>query len=94
MILISFNNSFALKLKGWSTKSVTSIMSLFSTLFFTLFLSSIFFSLFKSSSFLLSSINPLLNVLPNGEYSNFACSTVLSFKPKSSRVKYSYFLNY
>ena len=88
MILISFNNSFALKLKGWSTKSVTSIMSLFSTLFFTLFLS-IFFNFFKSPSFLSSSLNPLLKTLPYGEYSNFAWSTVLGFKPKSSPVKYS-----
>ena len=31
-----------------------------------------------------------LNILPNGEYSNLACSTVLGFKPKSSPVKYSY----
>ena len=60
------------------------------SLFSTLFLSSIFFNLFKSPSFLSSSLNPLLNILPNGEYSNFAYSTVLGFKLKSSPVKYSY----
>ena len=81
MFLISLINSFASKLKGWSTKSVTSFMSLF----FTLFLSSIFFNLFKSPSFLSSSLNPLLNILPHGEYSNFACSALLGLRP----VKYS-----
>ena len=34
--------------------------------------------------------NPLFKILPNGEYSNLACSTVLGFKSKSSQVKYSY----
>ena len=29
-------------------------------------------------------------MLPNGEYSNLACSIVFGFKPKSSPVKYSY----
>ena len=53
------------------------------------FLSLIFSSLFKIPSFLSSSLNPLLNILPTGEYSNFACSTVLGFKPTSSPVKYS-----
>ena len=85
MVLISFNNSFASKLKGWSTKSVTSFMSLFSTLF----LSSIFFNLFKSPSFLSSSLNPLLNILPYEEISNFTCSTVLGLRTKSLPVKYS-----
>ena len=64
------------------------------TLFYTSngfsFLSSMFFSLFKIPSFLSSSLNPLSNILPNGEYSNFACSTVLGFKPKSSPVNNSY----
>ena len=80
MVLISSNNSFASKLKGWSTKSVTSFMSLFSTLF----LSSIFFN-----SFLSSSLNLLLNILPNGEYSNSAWLTVLGLRPKSSPVNNS-----
>ena len=54
------------------------------------FLSLIFSSLFKIPSFLSSSLNPLLNILPNGEYSNFACSTVLGLRSKSSPVRYSY----
>ena len=41
-------------------------------------------------SFLSSLSNPLLKILPNGKYSNLACSTVFDFKPKSSPVKYSY----
>ena len=64
-------------------------MSVFFTLF-TLFVSSIFFNLFKSPSFLSFSLNPLLNILPNGEYSNFACSIVLGIKPKSSPFNISY----
>ena len=56
----------------------------------SLFLSLIFSSLFNIPSFLSSLLNPLLNILPNGEYSNFSCSIVLGFKPKSSPVKYSY----
>ena len=50
------------------------------------FLSLIFSNLLNNPSFLSSSLNPLLNILPNGEYSNFACSIVLGFKPKSSPV--------
>ena len=41
------------------------------------FLSLIFSNLLKNPSFLSSSLNPVLNILPNGEYSNFAYSTVL-----------------
>ena len=51
---------------------------------------SIFFNLLKRPSFLSSLSNPLLKILPNGEYSNLACSTVLGFKPKSSPRNYSY----
>ena len=54
------------------------------------FLSLIFSNLLNNPSFLSSTLNPLLNMLPNGEYSNFACSIVLGFKPKSSPVKYSH----
>ena len=32
---------------------------------------------------------PLLKILPNGEYSNLACSIAFGLKPKSSPVKYS-----
>ena len=53
-------------------------------------LSLIFFNPFKTPSFLCSSLNPLLNILPNGEYSNFACSIVLGLRPKSSPVNNSY----
>ena len=43
------------------------------------------FNLFKSPSFLSSSLsNPLLKILPNGEYSNLACSIAFGFKSKSS----------
>ena len=35
-------------------------------------------------------LNALLSDMPNGEYSNFAFSTVLGLRPKSSPVKYSY----
>ena len=52
-------------------------------------MSLIFSSLFKIPSFLSSSFNPLLNILPNGEYSSFACSTVLGIRPKSSPVNNS-----
>ena len=54
------------------------------------FLSLIFSSLFKSPFFLSSSLRPLLNILPNGEYSDFACSTVLGLRPRYSPVRYSY----
>ena len=53
------------------------------------FLSLIFFNPFKIPSFLSSSLNPLLNILPNGEYSNLVCSIVLGFKSKSSPVNNS-----
>ena len=53
-------------------------------------LSLMFFNPFKIPSFLSSSLNPLLKTLPNGEYSNFACSIVLGFKPNSSPVNNSY----
>ena len=33
--------------------------------------------------------NTLLKTLPNGEYSNLVCSTILGLYPKSSPVKYS-----
>ena len=49
-----------------------------------------FFSLLKSPYFLSSSLKPLLKILPNREYSNFACSTVFDLIPKSSPVRYSY----
>ena len=39
-----------------------------------LLLSSIFFNLFNNPSFLSDLSNPSVNTLPNGEYSNFACS--------------------
>ena len=58
------------------------------------FLSSMFFNLFKSPSFLSSSLNPLLKTLLNDEYSNFACSIILGFKPKSSPVNNSYLYYY
>ena len=48
-----------------------------------------FFNLFKSPSFFSSSLNPLLKTLLNDEYSNFAGSIVLGFKPKSSPVNNS-----
>ena len=37
--------------------------------------------------------NPLLNILPNGYYSNLACSATPGLYPKSSLVKYSYLSN-
>ena len=49
-----------------------------------------FFSLLKSPSFLSTSLKPLLKILRNGEYSNFACSTVLGLRPESSPIRYSY----
>ena len=94
MLLISSIRAFDSGLKGSSIKSVTSFM--FSFLFLVIFsycsfFSSIFFSLFKSPSFLSSSLsNPLLKILPNVEYSNLACSTVLGLRLRSSPVKYSY----
>ena len=54
---------------------------------------SILLNLFKSPSFLPFSSNPLLKILPNGEYSNLACSTKPDLYPKSSPVKYSYLSN-
>ena len=54
------------------------------------FLSLIFSSYLNNPSFLSSWLNPLLNILPNGEYSNFARSTVLGLRPKSSPVNNSY----
>ena len=54
------------------------------------FLSLIFSNLLNNPSYLFSSLNPLLKILPNGEYSNFACSTVLCLRPKSSPVSTSY----
>ena len=51
------------------------------------------FSLLNNPSFLSSSLNPLLNILPNGEYSNFACSKVLGLRFKSSPVNNSYLSN-
>ena len=54
------------------------------------FLSLIFFNPFQTPSFSSSSLNPLLNILPNGKYSNFVCLKVLGFKPKSSPVNNSY----
>ena len=91
MVLIYLIRSIASWFKGSLIKSVTSFM--FSVLFFIFsysFLSSICFSFFRSPSFLSSSLNPLLKILPNGEYSHFACSTVLGLRPKSSPVRYSY----
>ena len=49
-----------------------------------------FFNPFKIPSFLSSSLNPLLNVLPNGEYSNLVCSIVFGLRLKSSPVNNSY----
>ena len=58
-----------------------------------LFLSPIFLTLFKRPSFFVFfSVNPLLKTLPNGEWSNLACSITLGFYPKSSPVRYSFFL--
>ena len=48
------------------------------------------FSPFKISSFLSYSLNLLLNILPNGEYSNLVCSIVLGLRSKSSPVNNSY----
>ena len=48
-----------------------------------------FFNLFKRPSFLSDLSNPSVNTLPNGEYSNFACSNGSGFYPKSFLVKYS-----
>ena len=95
MALFSSINCFASKFKGSLTKSVTSFMLSEALPFIAFscssFLSSVFFSLFKSPSFLsFYFFNPLIKILPNGEYSNLACSTVLGFKLKSSPVKYSY----
>ena len=42
-----------------------------------------FFNLFKSLPFLSFSSNPLLKILPDGEYSNLACSVALALYPKS-----------
>ena len=39
-----------------------------------LLLPSIFFTLFNNPLFLSDLSNPSVNTLPNGEYSNFACS--------------------
>ena len=50
----------------------------------------IFTCLLNNPSFFVIFPQSLLKILPNGEYSNLACSTVLGFKPKSSTVKYSY----
>ena len=55
-----------------------------------LLLSSIFFNLCKRPSFLSDLSNPSVNTLPNGEYSNFACSNASGLYPKSFLVKYSY----
>ena len=52
-----------------------------------------FYRFFKIPSFLLSLSNPLLKILPNGKYSNLACSTIPDLYPKSLTVKYSYFPN-
>ena len=54
------------------------------------FLSLIFSNLLNNPSFLSSSLNPLLNILPNGEYSNFACSTVPGLGSKFSPLSSSY----
>ena len=51
---------------------------------------SVFFDLFKSPSFLSSFSNSVLKTLPNGNYSNLACSTIPGLYPKSSPIKYSY----
>ena len=64
-----------------------SSLSSFLLKFFCAF--SIFFNLLKRPFSLSSSLNYLLKILPNGEYSNQACSIVFGFKPKSSPVKYS-----
>ena len=65
------------------------LLVLLSSFNFCSFLSSISFSLLNDPSFLSSSFKFLLKILPNGEYSNLACSIVFGFKPKSSSVKYS-----
>ena len=48
-----------------------------------LLLSSIFFNPFNNPSFLSDLSNPSINTLPNGEYSNFACSSASGLYPKS-----------
>ena len=70
--------------------SLSSLSSLSSFLikFFCAF--SIFFYLLKRPSSLSFSLNPLLKIILNGEYSNLACLIVFGFKPRSSPVKYSY----
>ena len=55
-----------------------------------LFLSSIFFNFFKSPPFVSALSTPSVNTLPNGEYSNFACSNASGLYHKSFLVKYSY----
>ena len=55
-----------------------------------LLLPSIFFNLFKRPSFLSDLSNPLVNTLPNREYSNLAYSNASGLYPKSFLVKYSY----
>ena len=51
-----------------------------------LLLPSIFFNLFKRPSFLSDLSNPSENTLPNGEYSNLACSNAFGLYPKSFLV--------
>ena len=45
-----------------------------------------FSNLFKRPSFLSDLSNPSVNTLPNGEYSNFACSNASGLYPKSFLV--------
>ena len=53
-------------------------------------LSLIFSNLLNNPYFLSSSLNALLNILPNGEYSSLVCSIVLGLRSKSSTVNNSY----
>ena len=46
-----------------------------------------FSNIFNNRSFLSDLSNPSVNTLPNGGYSNFACSNASGFYPKSFLVK-------
>ena len=68
---------------------ISTLLSLSST---SARLSSIFFNYLNNPSFLdLSSLaNPSVNILPNGEYSTFACSNASGLYPQSFLLKYLY----
>ena len=58
------------------------------------FLSLIFSNLLNNPSFLSSSLNPLLNILPNGEYSNIACLEHLVLNLNLHQLNIHICLNY